>query len=485
MSTALVGDEGEQTQQGLFGDGELPAGVAMAEPEKAGGAARVMSPQRDQVELRPVDLESLLAHDHAARTVWAFVQALDLAPLYARIKSVGGRGGAPAIDPAILVALWLWAIIDGVGSAREIDRLCERDDAYRWICGGVGVNYHSLADFRTAHEAWLDAQLTASITSLLDRRLITLNAVAQDGLRVRAHAKASSFRRREKLAELRAQAETQVRTLKRELTEDAGASARRKQAAVERAAREREQRLAAALVTMDKLQRKPLPEAKKPKPSKRRGRGRDRGGDDRPGSPADASTATKPEPEPRVSTTDPEARVMKMADGGFRPAFNAQLAVDADTQLIAAVAITNSGSDMGQMSPMHHNLQQRYAVTPDHWLADGGFTKLQAIDELTARGTQPVLPPPRSRNPDIDCLAPKDSDSPAQAQWRAFMASDFAKALYIQRGATVECANAQLRRRGLHRFNVRGIVKVRAVLLWHALAHNLMRMRSLNLAFAA
>ncbi len=480
MSAATAGDEGGQTQQGLFGEGQLPAGtVAAAEPAKTGGAARVMSPQRNQVELRPVDLESLLSHDHPARTVWAFVQALDLAPLYGRIKSVAGRGGAPAIDPAILVALWLWATVDGVGSAREIDRLCERDDAYRWICGGVGVNYHSLADFRTAHEAWLDAQLTRSITSLLDRRLITLSVVAQDGLRVRAHAKASSFRRREKLAELRAQAEAQVRTLKRELTEDAGASARRKQAAVERAAHDRAQRLAAALATMDKLERKPPPEPKKPKPSKRRGRS---GGDEPPHA---ASTTAKPEPEPRVSTTDPEARVMKMADGGFRPAFNAQLAVDAQTQLIAAVAITNSGSDMGQMSPMHHNIQQRYATTPDHWLADGGFTKLQAIDELTVRGTQPVLPPPRSRNPDIDCLAPKDSDSPAQAQWRAFMASDFAKALYIQRGATVECANAQLRRRGLHRFNVCGMAKTRAVLLWHALAHNLMRMRSMNIAFAA
>jgi Transposase DDE domain len=234
---------------------------------------------------------------------------------------------------------------------------------------------------------------------------------------------------------------------------------------------------------MDKLQRKPPPEPKKPKPSKRRGRsvGADTlaTGD---------GTATKPEPkpeaEPRVSTTDTEARVMKMADGGFRPAFNAQLAVDADTQLIAAVAISNSGSDMGQMSPMHQDIHKRYATTPDYWLADGGFTKLQAIDELTERGTQPVLPPPRSRNPDIDCLAPKDTDSPAQAQWRSFMASDFAKALYIQRGATVECANAQLRRRGLQRFNVCGMAKTRAVLLWHALAHNLMRMRSLNIALA-
>lgn len=479
MSAATSRSEGEQDQPGLFSEGELPAGVHRVEPAQASGLPRVMSPQRNQVELRPVDLESLLAQDHPARTVWAFVQALDLTPLYARIKSVDGRGGAPAIDPAILVALWLWATIDGVGSAREVDRLCERDDVYRWICGGVGVNYHSLADFRTAHEAWLDAQLTRSIASLLERRLVTLNAVAQDGLRVRAHAKASSFRRRDKLAELHAQAQAQVQALKRELAEDASASARRKQAANERAMREREQRLAAALATMDKLQRKPVPEAKKPEPSK----GRGHGGDDE-GLP-EAPSSAAPQSEPRVSTTDADARVMKMADGGFRPAFNAQLAVDADTQLIAAVALSNSGSDMGQMSPMHQNLQQRYGITPDHWLADGGFTKLEAIDELTERGTQPVLPPPRSRNPAIDALAPKPTDSAAQAQWRAFMATDFAKALYIQRAATVECANAQLRRRGLSRFNVCGLVKARAVVLWHALAHNLMRMRSLNMALVA
>ncbi len=477
MSAATSGSEGEQAQPGLFGEGGLPAGGSRAaEPVDSGGAPRVMWAQRDQIELRPCDLESVLAPDHPARTVWAFVQALDLASLYARIKSVAGRGGAPAIDPAILVALWLWATIDGVGSAREVDRLCERDDAYRWICGGVGVNYHSLADFRTKHEAWLDAQLTRSIAALLDRQLVTLNVVAQDGLRVRAHAKASSFRRRDKLAELHAQARAQVQALKRELTADAAASARRKQAALERAAREREQRLAQALATMDKLQ--PVPEANKPKPSKRRGHGGD--------APPDAGgTAPQAAPEPRVSTTDADSRVMKMADGGFRPAFNAQLAVDADTQLIAAVALTNSGSDMGQMSPMHQDVQRRYGLTPDHWLADGGFTKLQAIDELTERGTQPVLPPPRSRNPDIDSLTPKPTDSPAQAQWRAFMTSDFAKELYIQRGATIECANAQLRRRGLSRFNVCGLVKARTVLLWHALAHNLMRMRSLNIAFAA
>lgn len=472
MSANSNGPTGEQGRRGLFVDGELPASVPREVLTASSAPARVMTPQRDQIELRAVDLDALLAADHPARNVWAFVQALDLGPLYAQIKSVQGGRGAPAIDPAILVALWLLATVEGVGSARELARLCERDDAYRWICGGVGVNHHSLSDFRTGQQAWLDAQLTASMVSLMDQGLVKLEVVAQDGMRVRASAKAASFRRQEKLAHLHALAQAQVQTLKSELDEDAGASSRRKQAARERVARDREQRLAKALATMSKI--KP---PKQPKPSKRRGKK-----DDDPG-PGGNGKANAPA-EPRMSTTDADARVMKMADGGFRPAYNVQLAVDAQTQLIAEVEVINSGSDMGQMAPMHNAVQQRYAITPSHWLADGGFTKLQAINELAERGTQPVVPPPKSRNPAIDCLQPKPDDTPAQAQWRELMGSDWGKDLYIQRAATVECANAQLRRRGLAQFNVRGLIKVRAVALWHALAHNLMRMRSLNMAIA-
>jgi transposase len=471
-----MGPRGEQSQGGLFGDGELPArDAAQGQRPRSGGAARVLHAQRDQVELRAVDLDATLPLDHPARTVWAFVQSLDLAPLYARIKSVEGRAGAPAIDPAILVALWLWATIDGVGSAREVDRLCERDDAYRWLCGGVGVNYHTLAEFRTQHAQWLDTQLTRSIASLLERRLVTLQVVAQDGLRVRAAAKAASFRRKERLLALHAQAQAQVQALKRELEEDAGASARRKQAARERAAAEREQRLAQALATMHKIER--LRPVTKPQATARKD-----DGDDAAGGPP-AASPLKPEAEPRVSTTDPEARVMKMADGGFRPAFNAQLAVDTATQLIAGVELVNHGSDMNQMAPMHEQLRQRYGRTPTHWLADGGFTKLHAIEQLSSVGTQAVVPPPRSRNPEIDPCAPKDTDTTALKQWRALMASDAGKTLYTQRAATVECVNAQVRRRGLQCFPVRGLVKARAVLLWHALAHNLMRMHRLNIAF--
>lgn len=477
MSADTPQREPDRRSATLFDESQIPIPAVPRERAEAPtpGVARVMAAQRDQIELRACDLDSLLGSDHAARTVWAFVQSLDLEPLHAKIKAVEHGAGRPAIDPAILVALWLWATVDGVGSAREIDRLCERDDAYRWICGGVGVNYHTLADFRTRHVEWLDAQLTRSIASLLERKLVTLSVVSQDGMRVRAAAKAASFRRRGRLEKFMHEAQAQVAALKAELNEDAGAGARRKRAARERAVREREQRIAGALATMHEIEAR--------EPAKKKQKEEEVKAPDSATPPGDPPPEAKAEAELRVSTTDPEARVMKMADGGFRPAFNAQLAVDTATQLIAGVDLVNIGSDMGQMLPMHEQIAQRYGHLPKHWLADGGYSKLQAIDEVTQRGTQPVMPPPKSKDPSVDPFAPKKSDSPNVAQWRVLMGSDQGKALYKQRAATIECTNAQVRRRGLYRFLVRGQLKARGVLLWHALAHNLMRMRSLNIAF--
>lgn len=501
MSTSTSKPGSSEDQAGLFSSAELPQvqGQPPAQRSVRPAEPRLLRAQRDQVELRACDLESLLDAQHPARAVWAFVQALDLKPVYERIRSVEGSAGAPAIDPAIVMALWLWANIDGVGSARELARLCERDDTYRWLCGGVGVNHHTLSDFRTGQGDWLDQQLTRSIAALMERRLVTLQVVAQDGLRVRAAAKASSFRRKERLQQLHRQAQEQVQVLKEELQADAGASTRRKQAARERAAREREQRLAQALQTLHDIEQQALQHAED-KAARRKAKGR-RPRSDQPPSNSPGPTpqgkaqaqaqapvqnntdAARPDRQRRVSTTDPQARVMKMADGGFRPAYNVQLAVDEATQLIAAVDVVNEGSDMHQMEPLHKQLMQRYECTPKYWLADGGYPKHAAIEELSSRGTQPIVPPTHGRTRASDPLQPKASDSPEVAQWRRVMASDEGRNLYKRRGASIECTNAQLRRRGLYSFNVCGKLKARAVVLWHALAHNFMRMRSLGIAF--
>jgi transposase len=457
---------GAQPGAALFEDLPLLAPALQQQVEVVRGKPRVRSVQRHQVELRACDLDSLLPPDHAARAVWSFVQGLDLEPLYARIRAVQGRAGRAAIDPALLVALWLYATLEGVGSARQIERLCVSEEAWRWLCGGVRVNHHTLADFRTRHVAWLDEQLTRSVAALMRAGLVTMQCVAQDGLRVRAHAKAASFRREPSLRALLGQARQQLERLKCELHEDAAASQRRRQAAQARAAQERQQRLAQALAALGQMQ----------------------AGADAKSAPAAAArddeeppSATPPKPsQPRASTTDAQARVMKMADGGFRPAFNAQLAVDVATQVIVGVQLCNHGSDSGLLQPMHQQLQQRYARVAPQWLADGGYAKLADIEALDRQGTQVSVPLPASRNPATHLHAPKRGDSPAIAQWRARMGTPQAVAIYKQRASSVECVNAQLRRRGLLRFNVCGLLKAQAVLLWHALAHNLQRLLSLK-----
>lgn len=425
----------------------LPTPEARVVAGSATTEARVLRPNRDQLQLRPSDLESLLAEDHPARLVWAYVERQDLSPLYAPIKAVAGGSGRSAIAPEILLALWLYATLEGVGSARALARLCDAHDAYRWLCGGVRVNYHTLSDFRVGQVAYLDRLLTANVASLLACGAVKMKRVAQDGMRVRAYAGAASFRRREKLKACHEDARLQVEALKRELQDDPEASHRRLQAARERAAREREQRVAAALAQLPKVEK--LKEKKGKSPS-----------------------------EARASTTDVEASVMKMADGGYRPAYNAQMATDAQTQVIVGVDVVSTGSDLGQLAPMVQQIEERYGQCPEQMLVDGGFAKQEDITKVGGR-TQVYAPVQKPKDPSRDPHQGLPKDSPEVAEWRARMGTEEAKQIYKDRAATAECVNAIARNRGLQRFNVRGLAKVKSVLLLYVLAHNLMRMAAL------
>jgi transposase len=401
---------------------------------------RVLRPNRAQFELRPTDLESLLPEDHRARAVWDFVSGLDLSPWYESIRSVEGEAGRPAIDPAILLSLWIYATLEGVGSARALARLCEQHDAYQWICGGVRVSYRTLAAFRVSHEEKLDALLTESVVRLVDAGLVRMDRIAQDGMRVRASAGAASFRRRTRLRELEREVRSRLEKLRRELDEDPAASTRRVQAAREQAARDRLARVRKALAEVRKR------------------------GEERP----------KEQETVRASTTDAEARVMKMADGGFRPAYNVQLAADVGSQVVVGVGVTNAGSDVHQLTPMREQLERRYGRAPGEWLVDGGFAGLQGVEAAEAQGCRVYAPPVQPRDPGRNPYRPLPDDSDAIARWRRRMGRASAKRKYKERGATIECVNAQHRNRGLGQFLVRGRPRVRCVALLHALAHNAM-----------
>jgi transposase len=435
----------------------LPESAAVTEPSAtAEGAPRVLLAERNQIELRAVDLEATISLDHPARNVWAFVERLDLSALYGAIGSVEGRAGRAAIDPKILLALWLYATVDAVGSAREIERLTEAHDAYRWICGGVKVNHHTLSDFRCARVELLDEWLTHSVAVLMEQDLVKLERVAQDGMRVRASAGAASFRRRSTLERCLAEAQARVQALKGEIEADPEASHRRRRAARERAALERQERVAQALEQLAQVE-----EQKKKKPVAKKEH--------------ESDEQYKKRSEPRASSTDSEARVMKMADGGYRPAYNVQFTTATDSQIIVGVDVNNIGSDLGQLSPMLDQVEQRYGERPAQWLVDGGYARHDDIEDAEGRGTLVYAPVPKPKDPSRDPHVALCDDSEAIAQWRERTGSDTAKDIYKQRAATAECVNAIARGRGLTQFVVRGLNKVKAVALWYALAHNLMR----------
>ncbi|CAN5145794.1 hypothetical protein BH09PSE3_BH09PSE3_28790 [soil metagenome] len=431
---------------GLFG--ELPE---QHEPrvDAPRGALRLREPVRDQVELRAVDIDSLIGLDHRARVIWAYVDGLDLSELEDRVKAREHRPGHPAPSPRLLLSLWLYATSDGVGSARALDRLCGSDDVYRWFCGGVSLNYHTLSDFRVGCADLLDRLLSEHLAALSEAGLVDLDILAQDGVRIRANAGTGSFRREETLARKMAQAEAVVEELKREVDADPDASNRRIHAARERAARERSARLQAAQTALAKVkgQRQQLD---------------DKGGNGK----------KQKRKEPRASTTDAQARIMKMADAGFRPAYNVQVASAAGELIVVAIDVENNGSDRGLMRPMLERTRAVLKRFPRRHLVDGGYCNTEDIEWAHGEGIEVYCPPPRSRS-GVDPFLPRSSDGPGTAAWRARMASDAGKAQYKVR-TICECIHARWRNWDLRQVTVRGIDKVRAVVLWHALANNIL-----------
>jgi transposase len=415
----------------------------------------VRVPERGQVDLHWAALDEMIAGDHPVRAVWSFVARLDLCPLYEAIKAREGVPGHPPASPELMMALWLWATVDGVGSARRLDQLCREHLAYRWLCGGVSMNYHTLSDFRIAHTTVLDRLLANGVASLVQAGLVQLDTLAQDGLRVRASAGAASFRRRRRLDELRVAAQARVARLRAELEGDPAAGDRRQRAAQERAAREREARIAAAQERMGELEAE---RARREKTNK-------------------AQVAKQK--EPRASTTDAQARVMKMADGGYRPAYNMQIVSEPNSQIVVAVDVETSGSDRGLARPALETLRAN-GRTPLDYLVDGGFAKNSDIEWAHANGTRLWCPPGQTRH-GTDPYAPRPDDSSALADWRRRMASEAGKQMYRQR-AQHECINAGARRSGLVQLTVRGKEKARAVLRWFALAHNMLRSFALSQA---
>ncbi len=474
--------------------------------------------ERGQLFWRMVNVERLIAEEHPARAIWEFVGKLDLSAYSAEIRAVDGMAGRPALNPQLLISLWIYAYSQGVGSAREIERRCEYDPAYQWLTGTAVVNAHSLSDFRVAHEEALKGLFVQVLASLSAEGLVTLERVMQDGTKIRASAATDSFRSRDGIEEAIKAAKEQVEAVGRLSEEE---SSRRIASARERARREQQGRLQSALAELEKLQ---------------------------------AEGSVKDKKKARVSTTDPEARVMKQPDGGFAPGYNVQINTDAANGVIVAVDVTKAGNDFGQLRPGLERVEQNLGETPGQVVADGGYVSRENIAAMESRGVEFIGPQcdeegkgkssyggrgvspeyhasqfvydaasdtfrcPQGKTLEYEGKAERDSrlsykyrakmkdcracpakgqccpgnqvtgrsierreESPEVAAFRQKMQTEEAKAIYRQRSQVAETPNLWIKAKfKLRQFAVRGLRKVRMEALWAALTYNIRRWMSLH-----
>jgi transposase len=433
---------------------DLTAATAQPSANLPPAPPRLRLADRAQMLLRPCSLEELLVEDHPARTVWAVVERWDLSAFLDTVLARGESPGRSATDPKILLSLWLYAYIEGESGGRELARLCETHDAYRWLAGGVSLNYHTLNDFRVEHEAAIDGLLTQMIAAMTSRGLITIKRIAQDGTRVRAGAGRGSFKAGPTLELHLEEARRHVEEMKRQ-AEDPSVPARKK-AAAERAARQRVENIERAIQEVAKVERAKA--AQKDKPSKHQ--------------PA------------KTSETDPEARQMRMPGGGTAPGYNVQFAVavpdgDAPGRAIVGVDVTNAGSDVHESQGMRRQVEERTGRKIQDHLIDGGYIGLDQIEAAAKDGTTVYAPVPQAKKEGVDRYQPRKTDSAAVGEWRQRMGTPQARQLYKQRAATCETANAECKTyRALGPMLVRGLKKVRCAALLSALAYNLIHFGS-------
>jgi transposase len=403
---------------------------------------RLRRPDRQQI-IQPLTYDELVPQDHEVRAVWTLVQGWDLTLFLEEIRARGTRPGRAATDPQLLIALWLYAAIDGIACGRKLAKLCLESSPYRWLCAGITLNYHTLNDFRVDHEEAVDDLLTQMIAALIEAQVVSVDRVAVDGTRLRASAGGQSFGEREPLEKHLETARANWEAIQ-QTADDPTLSAPQK-AARKRAARQRVERLEQALLELEKVEQAKAQQKEKP---------------------------TKIRPG-RTSATDPEARMMRMPDGGTRPAYNLELATDCHSRAIVGVEATNAGSDVGQDAPMRDQVETRADEAVQEQLVDGGFVSFEAIDRAAAEEVTFFAPVPEPRKAGVDRYLPKATASAAVAQWRQRMGTTAAKGIYKQRSSTIETINGELKcQRGLVPILVRGLRKVQCAALWSALAYN-------------
>jgi len=483
----------------------------------AGSKAKIKDIDRKQLLLKTVDVEMLIPEDHEARAIWDFVGKLDLSAYIEEIKSKAGESGSPAINPMLLISLWIYSYSKGVSSAREISRLCEYDPAYQWLTGMSSINYHTISDFRVKHGDALTKLFSNVLGVLSSENLVTLERVMHDGTKIKAFSSNHTYKHKPTLEDHLRIAEKQVETLSQ--SDDDGVSERVKSARV-RAANEKLETLNKAMDEYNKINSR-RPESKKEKT--------------------------------RVSETDPEARIMKDGQGAYVSAYNVQLSTDEANKIIVGAGISQVSTDYKELIPSMDRIEFFLDKKPNEVVADGGYTSVENILEMHKKDISFIAPMSKGKllsqahyerngvsvgfrgadkfiydkeNDKYICPAGKDlkyrskqtlagrakynytaseedcrgciykkeccpkskqrmilikEESPELKSFISKMETEEAKAIYKKRSAVAEFPNAWIKAKmKLRRFCVRGLEKVQMEILWACIAYNIkqwMRLR--------
>jgi len=329
------------------------ASTGSAEP----APARFLELNRNQLRWACLDLERSIGADHPARAIWELVGRLDLQEFEAECLSREGQAGRPGWPPRVLISVWIYAYSQGIASARALERMLSWEPGLRWLAADEVINYHTLSSFRVEQQGRLDGLSVKVLGLLQSEDLLDLGTILTDGTKVRARAGKESMHRRKTLEEHCAEARKVVQEMEQQQEQEAADE--RRQTARERAAREKLERMEAAIQELGRRE-KAAAEAEREKL--------------------------------RVSESEAEARKMKHADGSWSPSYNVQVQTELQSRMVVGIEVTQAACDAEQLVGGLETVERNTGVQPAQMVADGGYVSRQNVEELTQRGVELIAP---------------------------------------------------------------------------------------------
>jgi transposase len=317
--------------------------------------------ERSQMAWTALDLESLIGEDHAARTIWEVSGRLDLSRFEDACKTYEGEAGRPCWSARVLVSVWVYSYSMGIASARAIERMMSHEPGLRWLSGDGTINYHTLAHFRVGHKEALSEMFAQFLALLEAAGVVDLKTLLHDGTKVKAVAGRASLHRQKTLEKRVRHARQVVKKLDEKAASECEGEGmdERRRAAQTRAAREALKRAEAALEKMKKLK---------------------------------VVTAPGEQEKLRVSESEPEARNMKHADGGYGPSYNVQVTTEAQSRMIVGIGVTTAANDTQELMPAVERVKENCGVTPENLIADNGYATRSNVEQASEQKIALIAP---------------------------------------------------------------------------------------------